>query len=218
MPSMPVLALILAVAWLVLVAGLRGYLRARDTSRPAVRLHEPAGTPQWWAKIVGTIGLVLVFAAPVAELNGLPPIPLLDNPVLRAIGILIVVAGVVVTLVAQWAMGDSWRGDVDPDARTALVTTGPFRIVRNPILAATAFTAVGFLLMVPNVLSVAMLLAVLTSHQILVRLVEEPYLLRVHGDTYRRYAERTGRFVPGIGRLPWRPEAGAAGGSERGDS
>lgn len=215
---MAVLALVLAVAWLVLVGGLRGYLRARGTSEPPVRLREPAGTPQWWAKVIGAIGLVLVFAAPLAELNGLPPIPLVDNPVLRGIGILIVVTGVVMTLVAQFAMGDSWRGDVDPDARTALVTTGPFRIVRNPILTATALTAVGFLLMVPNVLSVAMLVDVLTSHQILVRLVEEPYLTRVHGDAYRRYTERTGRFVPGIGRLPWRPEAGAAGGSERGDS
>jgi protein-S-isoprenylcysteine O-methyltransferase Ste14 len=40
------------------------------------------------------------------------------------------------------------------------------------------------------------------SIQIQVRLVEEPSLLRVHGEDYRRYAARTGRFVPGIGRLP----------------
>ena len=32
-------------------------------------------------------------------------------------------------------------------------------------------------------------------------LVEEPYLLRMHGAAYRGYAEGTGRFVPGIGRL-----------------
>jgi protein-S-isoprenylcysteine O-methyltransferase Ste14 len=46
-----------------------------------------------------------------------------------------------------------------------------------------------------------MLACVLLSIQIQVRLVEEPYLLRVHGDAYRRYAARTGRFVPGLGRL-----------------
>jgi protein-S-isoprenylcysteine O-methyltransferase Ste14 len=34
-----------------------------------------------------------------------------------------------------------------------------------------------------------------------VRGAEEPYLLRVHGDAYRCYAARAGRFVPGIGRL-----------------
>ena len=31
-----------------------------------------------------------------------------------------------------------------------------------------------------------------------VRFVEEPYLERVHGDDYRRYTERTGRFIPGL--------------------
>ena len=37
--------------------------------------------------------------------------------------------------------------------------------------------------------------------EIQVRLVEEPYLLRQHGDAYRNYAARVGRFVPGLGRL-----------------
>lgn len=34
-----------------------------------------------------------------------------------------------------------------------------------------------------------------------VRLVEEPYLLRAHGHDHRAYAARTGRFLPGVGRL-----------------
>ena len=33
------------------------------------------------------------------------------------------------------------------------------------------------------------------------RLVEEPYLRRVHGAAYEEYARRVGRFVPGVGRL-----------------
>jgi protein-S-isoprenylcysteine O-methyltransferase Ste14 len=216
MPS-TVLALVLTVAWLVLVAGLRAYLRAKGTSEPAVRLREPAGTPQWWAKVIAGVGLVLAFAGPLAELRGLAAIPVLDQTPVRSAGVVLVVVGVAATLAAQWAMGDSWRGDVDPDVRTALVTTGPFRVVRNPILSSTALTALGLTLMVPNVIMVAMLIAFLTSQQILVRLVEEPYLLRVHGDAYRRYAERTGRFVPGIDRLPRRPRAGVDGDGERGD-
>ncbi len=84
------------------------------------------------------------------------------------------------------------------------MTGGPFRVVRNPILLGTELTAVGIALLVPNAFSLVMVAAVITAHQIQVRLVEEPYLLRVHGEAYRRYAERTGRFLPGIGR--WRPE------------
>jgi protein-S-isoprenylcysteine O-methyltransferase Ste14 len=41
----------------------------------------------------------------------------------------------------------------------------------------------------------------LAALEIQVRGVEEPYLLRTHGEAYRRYAAATGRFLPGIGRL-----------------
>ncbi len=33
------------------------------------------------------------------------------------------------------------------------------------------------------------------------RLVEEPYLTRVHGDEYTGWARHAGRFLPGVGRL-----------------
>jgi protein-S-isoprenylcysteine O-methyltransferase Ste14 len=114
------------------------------------------------------------------------------------------VLGIAATLAAQLAMGNSWRPDVDPAARTALVTTGPFRLVRNPIFTATAATAAGLALLVPNLLAAAMLVAFLAALQLQVRLVEEPYLHRVHGSAYAKYAARTGRFLPWIGRhRPW---------------
>jgi protein-S-isoprenylcysteine O-methyltransferase Ste14 len=34
-----------------------------------------------------------------------------------------------------------------------------------------------------------------------VRFVGEPYLARAHGEDYRAYAGRVGRFLPGVGRL-----------------
>jgi protein-S-isoprenylcysteine O-methyltransferase Ste14 len=61
-------------------------------------------------------------------------------------------------------------------------------------------TAAGFARTIPNMVSAAALIVILVTHQIQVRLVEEPYLRRVHGNAYRASAERTGRFLPWIGR------------------
>ena len=151
--------------------------------------------------MLGSLGFVLLVAAPVASLAGLPSWPVLDRPGVAALGIVLVVGGTIVTVLAQVVMGASWRGDVDPDARLPLVTGGPFRWVRNPILSATEATTIGIALLVPNLVAALAIATVVASHQILVRFVEEPYLVRAHGAVYRAYAARTGRFVPGIGRL-----------------
>ena len=65
----------------------------------------------------------------------------------------------------------------------------------------TFVTGLGIALVVPNVFALLMVVGIAAAEQIQVRLVEEPYLLRVHGDAWRRYAAVTGRFLPGIGRL-----------------
>jgi protein-S-isoprenylcysteine O-methyltransferase Ste14 len=153
--------------------------------------------------------VVLTVAAPVADLAGFPAFVALDHPFVASVGVALVASGIAATMAAQSVMGDSWRGDVDPTARTALVTSGPFRFVRNPILTATMTVGIGLALLIPNVLSGAMLIAFLVAQQIQVRLVEEPYLFRVHGDAYREYAARTGRFVPWVGRLRPREEPGS---------
>jgi protein-S-isoprenylcysteine O-methyltransferase Ste14 len=199
---MAVLALGLLVAWLVIVAGIRGYVQIRRTGEAGLAFRDATGSPQWWSRVVTTIGLVFAFAAPIGELAGLPAVSWLDTAIVDAIGVALAVAGIGATVAAQWAMGESWRGDVDPDARTPLVTTGPFRVVRNPILTATVVTAVGIALIVPNLLAALMLVAFVLGLQVQVRLVEEPYLLRVHGEAYRRYGQATGRFVPWLGRFP----------------
>ncbi len=40
--------------------------------------------------------------------------------------------GLVLAVGAQLVMGESWRTSIDPQRRTALVTDGPFRLIRNP--------------------------------------------------------------------------------------
>jgi protein-S-isoprenylcysteine O-methyltransferase Ste14 len=195
------LGLLLTVVWVVIVAGVRGVIQYRRTGAPAMRVMDPRGTPQWWSRVVSSVGFLLLVAAGVSQLVGMPTIAILDRPELLDVGIALYVVGIALTLVSQAAMGDAWRGDVDPDATGQLVTGGPFRLVRNPIFTGSAITQVGLVLVMPNVLAVAALVCFALSTQIQVRLVEEPYLLRAHGEEYRRYAARTGRFVPGIGRM-----------------
>jgi protein-S-isoprenylcysteine O-methyltransferase Ste14 len=151
------------------------------------------------------VGFACAVAAPLAELAGLEPIAILDRSPVRAAGVVLAVLGIAATLAAQLAMGASWRPDVDRDARTALVTGRPFRLIRNPIFTVTA-AATGLALIVPNVVAAAMLVAFVAALQLQVRLVEEPYLHRIHGTAWDRYAAQTGRFLPWIGRH--RPGAG----------
>ncbi|MBC6458992.1 methyltransferase family protein [Actinomadura sp. HBU206391] len=113
-------------------------------------------------------------AAPVADLGGLEPLAILDQVVFAVAGVVIAVAGVTTTLLAQWAMGDSWRIGVAEGERTDLVTSGAFQIVRNPIFTAMSITSVGLTLMVPNAVAITGLGALLIALQLQVRVVEVP--------------------------------------------
>jgi hypothetical protein len=108
------------------------------------------------------------------------------------------------TIAAQISMGASWRIGVDETERTTLVTTGPFRLVRNPIFTAAVGVMAGVAIAVPNAIALVGLGAAIIGLQLQVRRIEEPYLLRVHGEDYRAYA------------APSRPvRAGGSAGSRR---
>ncbi len=111
------------------------------------------------------------------------------------------VVGIAATVYAQIDMGDSWRIGVDDTETTTLVRSGVFGVVRNPIFSAMVVFWLGTTLITPNVVSIVGYLVVVVSIELQVRLVEEPYLARLHGDEYRGYARSVGRFVPNVGRL-----------------
>jgi protein-S-isoprenylcysteine O-methyltransferase Ste14 len=83
------------------------------------------------------------------------PIGSLDTSAIHAFGNALALLGIAATLYAQLAMGTSWRIGVDPEERTALVTDGPFALVRNPIFSAMLPTALGLALLVPSWVSIA---------------------------------------------------------------
>lgn len=195
------LALVLYAVFALSAFGWRTWLQWRRTGDTGLRMHAKPGTIQWWAKLGFVAALLAGLAAPIAGLAGLDPLDVLDSDALQVIGTVLAVAGIALTVAAQWQMGASWRIGVDPSERTGLVTGGVFGMVRNPIFTAMLVTAVGFMLMVGNVVAVVGLVALIVALEVQVRAVEEPYLTATHGPDYRSYASSAGRFLPGVGRL-----------------
>ncbi len=189
------------LVWGILAFGWRTIVQLRRTGDSGLRLHAEPNTPQWWAKIGFVVAIAGGLAAPIAAVAGLDDVDGFDSSVLHVAGIAVAFVGVALTLGAQLAMGESWRIGVDPHEQTALVTDGPFGLVRNPIFTAMLVTVIGLAMMIPNPVSIIGLVALVTALGVQVRLVEEPYLTTVHGDRYLTYARCVGRFVPGLGRL-----------------
>ena len=197
------LALGFYALYMALAFGLRTWLQIRRTGESGFKgISGRLGSLEWIAGVLFVLAIAVGAAAPVLDVTGvLEPLDALDSAGVRATGVAVFIVGLVGTLYAQVAMGESWRIGVDEQERTALVTTGPFAVVRNPIFTAMLPASLGLALLVPNVAALAGFAALVLALEIQVRLVEEPYLLRQHGDAYRNYAARVGRFVPGLGRL-----------------
>ena len=123
----------------------------------------------------------------------------LHAPWIQISGIVVAIVGIFATVYAQLDMGDSWRIGVDPGETTTLVRTGVFGWVRNPIFTAMITFGFGIALVTPNLVALAGFLLLVATIELQVRIVEEPYLLAVHGDDYRDYLTNVGRFMPGVG-------------------
>jgi len=198
------MALTAMAAFLIFVLaafGLRSLVHYRRTGASGfVGLSGRVGSAEWCGGALFILALIAGGLAPVAQMLGwVEPALALDAAVYQTLGILLFAAGFAVTLWAQFAMGDSWRIGVDESERTALVAHGPFLWVRNPIFSGMVAATVGLALLVPNAVAAVAVAALLVGLELHVRFVEEPYLLRTHGESYRAYAARTGRFLPGIG-------------------
>lgn len=181
---MEALALACWGVYLFVAVVVRAFVQWRRTG--STGLKRPASGPEL---ALGALFVAGNAAGVVAPLLGAPDDAWVPGLVLFALGFTALLA-------AQYAMGSSWRIGVDPGEELELVTGGPFAIVRNPIFSAMFVAQAGLVLIAPNVLAAAAWALVVVSVNLQVRKVEEPYLRRTHGDRYRSYEERVGRFLP----------------------
>ena len=182
---------------------LRAWLLYRGTGTTGFNgFTEQPGSAGWWGGVLFAVAVLTGLAAPILQLTGaMRPIAVLDSTPVFIAGIVVTLVGAAITLVAQQAMGRSWRVGVDHDETTELVRDGMFAIVRNPIFTAVILTAIGLALIAPNPVAIAAAVILILAIELQVRAVEEPYLIDTHGTAYLDYAQTVGRFIPGVGKI-----------------
>jgi protein-S-isoprenylcysteine O-methyltransferase Ste14 len=121
------------------------------------------------------------------------------GPALGWLGWALMSLGVLVIMLAQAQMGLSWRIGIDQNP-TSLVTRGLFGWVRNPIFTGILIVVLGLVAVTPSPWTLMVWAHGAFILALQVRL-EEAHLLVLHGQAYRAYTARVGRFIPGIGLL-----------------
>ncbi|MFN0207642.1 MAG: methyltransferase family protein [Planctomycetota bacterium] len=124
----------------------------------------------------------------------LMPIPGGNIYLIFGLGIFLTILGFGMMLAAQSQMGGSWRIGIPKD-KLELVTLGIYRYTRNPIYSGFQIGMAGFGCLFP---SVATLIVYVATVLVLLEWVarEEKHQVEMHGDAFREYCKRTGRFFP----------------------
>jgi len=105
-----------------------------------------------------------------------------------------IILGLGIFLVAQATLGDSWRLGIDERHPGALVTHGIYRLSRNPLyLFFNLYFWGTFLLNGTGMFAIFAVLVTANLHYQILQ--EERFLAQVHGEPYRAYRARVGRYL-----------------------
>ena len=150
-----------------------------------------AGLIPWWIARRGHIALTGPKTLPEF-------VSVIAGGVLLAVGLTLFLSSV------SWFAREG-RGTLAPwDPPRRLVVRGPYRYVRNPMIAGVIFTLFGEAAILRSGLHAGWALAFLVINVIYIPLLEEPMLEARFGGVYEHYCARVPRFLPRL--RPWSGE------------
>jgi len=111
------------------------------------------------------------------------------------VGIVFVLLGFALAVFSASAFRRAGTNVVPGQPATALVTTGPYHVTRNPIYIGLVLVYFGLSIILTSVWVLFLLIPALMILQRGVVEKEEAYLERKFGDAYRRYKARVPRWL-----------------------
>ena len=191
------ISLLLIGGFLVVAVFLRVFVQYQRTGDSGVRTASV--TSPMIEVLPGTIfvltfcfALVLIILGYLELLSDLKSVPSAFQPIGFAVGI----SGIAITVISQFQMGNSWRIGVDQKEKTALITNGLYSKSRNPIYFGILLFWVGLSLTFLHPLLWLSAVICWVCIELIVRKIEEPYLLNKHGAEFQSYVARTKRYLP----------------------
>jgi len=191
------------IGYVVLYTGIalsiRSYVLYRNTGINPFKKMGKTGVKGFNERVL-MLGATLVPIISTIYLMGgnpyeyLVPIKYLDVEVLKQSGIVLMLIGSIIAIIAQFQMGNSWRIGIDESEKTELITNKLYRYSRNPIYLGLLISFFGFFLIAPNALSLCCLVLSYPSVEIKIRL-EEQYLIDKHGNNFRAYMDKVNRWI-----------------------
>ena len=124
----------------------------------------------------------------------LAPVKWLEISIVKYAGFILIHIALLWIVIAQVQMGNSWRVGIDLSTKTELKTKGLFSVSRNPVFLGMLITLAGIFLILPNAISLLVLVTTTLIFQVQIRL-EEEYLAKKHGKTYVEYCKKVSRWV-----------------------
>ena len=114
--------------------------------------------------------------------------------VVACVGWGLIAMSLIWVLIAQVNMGRSWRIGIDHARPTDLVSAGLFRFSRNPIFLGMIALLLGLVLVRPDAITLAVLVAGFISISVQIRF-EEGHLSTLHGERYTQYCRKVRRWI-----------------------
>ena len=117
-----------------------------------------------------------------------------SNPVLQGIGMAMFLIGLGLAVWARVHLGRNWGTPMSEKLDAELVTTGPYRHIRNPIYSGIILAAIGTMVAISWYwLVVVVLMGAYFVHS---ANVEEQTMQRLFPDTYPEYKRSTKKLIP----------------------
>lgn len=111
-------------------------------------------------------------------------------------GAVIIFTGDLLFVWSHRALGKNWSPLLEIRKGHTLVTSGPYKFIRDPMYAAIFIIGIGISLLSSNwIVALSYMLPVICMY--LVRISdEEKMMIEQFGDEYRMYMKKTGRLIP----------------------
>ena len=116
---------------------------------------------------------------------------------LKALGVALTWAGVLLAIWARRLLGRNWSSEVQIKREHELIEAGPYRYIRHPIYTGLLLAFFGTALKMGDWRGVVAFIVVFASFLYKLR-HEERWLLESFGDSYAAYMRRTRALIPGL--------------------